>query len=132
MAQINTDCVSPIETGYREPPAFEFESFATLGLNLGEADARRLLAQFLDDGLQRLENMRAMLDDGQIGGVHDSALALNCACAALGLARLASIAGELAEIVATKDFGRIEMLSHAARAAFVDARPFIDEALTAN
>ncbi len=116
---------------YNDQPAFEFECFAVLGLEIGEDDARQLLNDFMGDARHRLNDMRACCARQEMLALKEAAHALKSSSAMLGLARLAAISRELEHVIAHQDFDRVETLNHAANTAFHDARPFIDEVLQA-
>jgi len=116
---------------YNDQPAFEFECFAVLGKEIGEADARQLLAEFLGDARHRLDDMRGAFARQEMLALKDAAHSLKSSSAMLGLARLAAISKEIEQVIVTKHFDRVENLNHAAHNAFHDARPFIDEVLQA-
>ena len=116
---------------YRENPAFEFESFAILGRQIGEDDARRLLTHFADEARYRLDDLRLSLVKRDKVTLGQTAQALNGLSAILGLALLASISKELERIADGDNFDRIDMLIQAAGAAFEGANPFIEEVLAA-
>jgi HPt (histidine-containing phosphotransfer) domain-containing protein len=116
---------------YRENPAFEFESFAILGRQIGEDDARRLLTDFADEARYRLDDLRESLVKRDKITLGQTAQALNGLSAILGLALLASISQELQRLAEGDNFDRIDMLIQAAGAAFEGANPFIEEVLAA-
>jgi len=116
---------------FRENPAFEFESFAILGRQIGEDDARRLLTNFTDEARYRLDDLRESLVKRDRITLGHTAQALNGLSAILGLALLASISKELESLADGDNFDRIDMLIQAAGAAFEGANPFIEEVLAA-
>jgi len=116
---------------YRESPVFEFECFAILGREIGEDDARRLLADFTGEARRRIDDMRSSLVTRDKRALGQAARALNTVSAMLGMAPLAAISRELERVSAGEDRDGIETLIQAAGAAFHDANPFIEEALAA-
>ncbi len=124
-------CVPREGANYCDQPAFEFECFALLGREVGEADARHRLGQFFGDARLWLDEMRAGSARGDMAALKAGADRLKDASALLGLARLAAISRELEQVAASADISRVETLRHGASAALHDAQPFIDEVLAA-
>ena len=119
------------QPGYHDQPAFEFECFAILGIEIGHEDARELMTEFLADARHRLDDMRALLARQEMISLKEAAHALKSSSAMLGLARLAAVSKELEHVIAAEDYSRVETLNSAANTAFHDAKPFIDEAMLA-
>ncbi|MBB4196549.1 signal transduction histidine kinase/HPt (histidine-containing phosphotransfer) domain-containing protein/ActR/RegA family two-component response regulator [Rhodoblastus sphagnicola] len=112
-------------------PAFAYDSFALLGAEVGPEDARDLLRDFMTDASARLEIIEAELRKGELGVSGREAHALKSSAATMGLARLAAIARELEAAARREDGASAETLGQAARAAFDEARPHVDEILSA-
>jgi len=114
-----------------EAPAFAFESFALLGAEVGGADARVLLSDFMTDASARLEILEAELRKGELREPGRQAHALKSSAASLGLARLAAIARELEAAAGREDAPHVETLGLAARAALDEARSHVAKILAA-
>jgi HPt (histidine-containing phosphotransfer) domain-containing protein len=111
-----------------DEPAFEFESYALLGAEIGDEDARDLLREFMHHAQSRLDLIESGLG---LPGVKEEAHALKSSAAMMGLARLATIARELEAAAKRDDASGAASLRAAARAAFDDARPYVAEILSA-
>jgi signal transduction histidine kinase/HPt (histidine-containing phosphotransfer) domain-containing protein/ActR/RegA family two-component response regulator len=116
---------------HHDEPAFEFESFALLGAEVGAEDARVLLREFMHHAQARLDIIEADLGGGGLRAIGQEAHALKSSAAMMGLARLAVIARELEAAAKRDDSGGADSLRSAARAAFDDARPYVAEILSA-
>lgn len=130
----------PAPTAQKTPdapqPAFAQEpfaqnSFALLGAEIGAEDARALLRAFMKDAAARLEILEAELRKGELRVPGQQAHALKSSAATMGLARLAAIARELEEAARRDNAAEARTLGQAARAALEEARPQIDQILSA-
>ncbi len=116
---------------HHDDPAFEYESFALLGAEVGAEDARLLLRDFMENASARLDLLEGAGGGSALEAVGREAHALKSSAAMMGLARLAAIARELEAAALRADAVDAEDLKTAARAAFDDARPFVAEILSA-
>jgi HPt (histidine-containing phosphotransfer) domain-containing protein len=98
---------------------------------MGEQDARELLVDFMTDAHVRLETMRTHLEDDRLVRLSEEAHALKSSAAMMGLARLSAVSLALEHAAARADRDAAQNLNQAARTAFDDARPFVDEVLLA-
>ena len=122
---------SPANAEIADEPAFVFENYAVLGAEMGEQDARELLVDFMTDAHVRLETMRTHLEDDRLVRLSEEAHALKSSAAMMGLARLSAVSLALEHAAARADRDAAQNLNQAARTAFDDARPFVDEVLLA-
>jgi hypothetical protein len=114
-----------------EAPAFHADAYQSLAKELGDEDARQLLAAFMADARERLETIETDIASRQLAAIKTQAHALKASAAMVGLARLAQISRELEAVAAQADWSQVAHLSFAANKAFADAEIPVADVLEA-
>jgi signal transduction histidine kinase/DNA-binding response OmpR family regulator len=122
--------------GAREPrvfadPAFQESAYRVLAKEVGEADARELLAEFMLDARRLLEAIEGHAAARQLLAIKNDAHALKSSAAMLGLARLSEISAALEAAAAGEGWSEVAPLSLAANKAFAEAEPLVAQVLKA-